>query len=89
LVFTCKLKQVEGEDQDTGAVWLLVIEMASVGAPGVCTTDSKTQKPPLKEMLPSVITPFALASGNPTLPVGEWTLPEAAASPPSRMNASV
>src|SRR5262245_56946999 len=40
--------------------------MVSVGAPGVCTTESKLQKPPVREKLPPLITP---ASGCPIVPL--------------------
>ena len=66
LVFCCKLKPVEGDSQETIAVLVEVMVMASSGTPGVCTTESKLQKPPVREKLPPLIAP---ASGWPMVPL--------------------
>ena len=49
LVLTCRLNPVEGEGHETSAVLELVIEIESIGEPGVCTTENKLQKPPVSE----------------------------------------
>ena len=48
-VFCCKLNPVEGDGQETKAVFVAVSMMLKKGRPGVWTTESKLQKPPVKE----------------------------------------
>ena len=48
-VFCCKLNPVEGDGQETRAVFVAVSKMLNKGEPGVWTTESKLQKPPVKE----------------------------------------
>ena len=71
-VFCCNTKSVEGDGQETIAVLVAVIVMASNGAPGVCTTESKLQNPPVTEKFPPLIVP---ASGWPMVPLTEYTPP--------------
>ena len=56
-VFCCSVKPVEGDGHETIAVFVAVTVMASNGAPGDCTTDSKLQKPPVTEKFPPLIAP--------------------------------
>ncbi len=49
LVFCCKVQPVEGDGQVTATVFVAVRVMESSGAPGVCTTESKLQNPPVNE----------------------------------------
>ena len=70
LVFCCRLKPVEGEGHDTNAVFVVVSVMESNGAPGVCTTESKLQNPPVMEKFPPAIGPPA--SGGPMVPLTEY-----------------
>ncbi len=48
-VFCCGLNPVEGDGQETIAVFVLVMEIASEIAPGLCTSESSLQKPPVRE----------------------------------------
>ena len=65
-VFCCNVKPVEGDGHETIAVFVGVMVMASNGAPGDCTTESKLQKPPATEKFPPLIAP---ASGWPMVPL--------------------
>ena len=81
LVFACKLKPVEGEGQETITVFVLVILMLKIGAPGVCTA-YKLQKPPVSENCPPAMALLALASGCPMVPLTEQTPPVLVPPPP-------
>ena len=67
-VFCCNPKFVEGNGQETITVFVLVSEIVSDGAPGVCTVEND-QKPPVREKLPPLIT--GPASGWPMVPLTE------------------
>ena len=49
LAFCCRFHPVEGDGQETVTVLVVVRKMVSNGAPGVCTPESRLQKPPSKE----------------------------------------
>ena len=68
-VFCCKLKPVEGEGQETKAVFVAVSLMLNKGEPGVWTAESKLQKPPVTEYCPPLMGPRA--SGWPMVPLTE------------------
>lgn len=69
LEFSCKVKPDEGEGQETMAVFVLVSEIESSGLPGVCTTNSGNQNPPVSEKPPAVIA--GPASCCATVPLSE------------------
>src|SRR5208283_3699015 len=69
-VFSCKFQPVEGKGHCTTTVLVMVGKILSSGAPGVCTTESKLQNPPMTEYWPLVIGP--LASCWPMVPLTKY-----------------
>ncbi len=55
LVVCCKFQPVEGDGQETMAVFVIVIEMVSAGAPAVGTAEMRAQKPPAMLYSPPII----------------------------------
>jgi hypothetical protein len=66
-VFCCRVNPAEGDGQKIIAVFVGVMLIESKGAPGICTTESKLQKPPVMEYWPLVRGPPA--SGWPIVPL--------------------
>ena len=48
-VFCCKVKPVEDDGHEISAVFVAVRTMLNKGAPGICTTESRLQNPPVSE----------------------------------------
>ena len=86
LLFCCRTKAVEGEGQET--ITLLAKRVTvSNGAPDVCTTDIRIQKPPVTAKFPPLIPPPA--SGWPMVPLTENTPPVLVPPPPEIFDQSM
>src|SRR5579872_3920099 len=81
--FCCREKPAEGAGHEMRTVFVLVSEMASKGAPGVCTA-MRLQNPPVRENPPPVIA--APASGCPMVPLNVYSPLLLVPPPPAILN---